>query len=150
MKFRVLFLTALLLLCACTESFLEKSDVLYEEATILNTNFNPAHHETRPELSIVSIGPLGVGVSGNTGLRMGGIVFTDAKVPEQYYVSFKCQHGQFIIHRKDIYQKLKGHEGRKVKVSYRSIFRTTYEDSSKKKVTSRTLTGFDFIDATLN
>ncbi|MDD3487426.1 MAG: hypothetical protein PHF35_03560 [Candidatus Moranbacteria bacterium] len=132
------------------ETKVEHSEVLHEDAVIIETVYTPSSHEPIIEPSFGGSGMIGFGPSG-VGMRIGsGIQISSSEVPEQFAVVFRCQHGKFIVRKKAIYQKLKGHENQKVDVAYQEIYRDTYEEvNGVKKVTNRVLTGYHFIDATL-
>lgn len=141
----------LLLLVGCQENRREYSETIHEDAAIAEIVYTPSRHDSKIDLTLIRTGPMGIGYSGNFGIRIGGgLQINDVTVQEKFAIVFKCQHGQFIVQNKEIYDKLKDHKGKTVDVTYREIYRTTYDTKNgKKQVTKRTLTGYDFLDATL-
>lgn len=145
----MIFVTVFCSACG-PETKIEHSEIMHEDALIVETVYTPSSHETTLEPSFGGSGLIGFGPSG-IGMRIGsGIQISSSEVPEKFAVVFKCQHGKFIIHRKDIYQKLKDHENQTVDVSYQEVYRDTYEEvKGEKKVTQRVRIDYHFIDATL-
>ncbi|MBI2633473.1 MAG: hypothetical protein HYW78_03780 [Parcubacteria group bacterium] len=156
MKKTVLFLCLAICISAvgCQSVVTEYSETLKEDAVILETVYTPSTHETVLEQSYGSYGSnsmIGYGSSG-TGIRLGnsGLQVTEVRHPEKFAVVFKCKHGKFIISRKAIYDRFNGLDGSKVVVSYREVYKTTFDDESgQKKMISRILMDYDFIDAVL-
>ncbi len=126
------------------------SEVLHETAVVVDLVYTPSTHETVLEPSLAGRG-LGIGLSGGIGLRIGnGLQITDVEVPPEYAVVFQCQHGKFIVQHKEVYDKLLEHEGDTVDVAYQEVYREVYESKDgKDTVLSRTLTMYDFLDATI-
>jgi hypothetical protein len=148
----VLCCIAILMLTACQEVKRECSNTLHEDAVIVGVVYTPSRHDSQVGLTAIKTGPTGIDYGGNLGIRVnGGLQISSVEVPEQFAVVFSCQHGQFIITRKEVYEKLKDHKGRTVDVAYREIYRTTYErkKDGEKQVVARELVGYDFLDATL-
>lgn len=137
----------LFLLAGCQEVVREYSEVLHEDALIVSVVHTPASHESQLGLTAFKGGPFGMDYSGNFGLRIGGgLQISESEVPEKFAVVLQCQHGEFVIARKDLYQQLDGHEGQTVDVAYREIYRTTYEtNEGKKQIVDRVLTKYDFL-----
>jgi hypothetical protein len=153
MKWRVL--TAIcgfaVLLNGCQEVRREVSETLYEDAVIAEVVYTPAHHKSQLGISAYKTGPIGVDFGGNVGLRIGGgMQVSRVKAREKFAVVFECQHGQFIVSRKEVYEKLKDYEGRRVRVAYQEVYRTTYETTDgEKRVIARDLVDYAFLDAVL-
>ena len=116
--------TALLFLFVVGCYKTEYSPTLTEPATVSDSIYTPAQHGS-------AVGPV-LNTSGNAGLAI-----TSVDVPEAYAVVFKCQHGKFIVKRKDIWEKLQ--TGDKVVIQYREEYHVTDKE--------RVLHKFDFIDA---
>lgn len=140
-----------LLLIGCQEVKREFSDTLHEDAVIIETVYTPSRHNSELGLTLIKTGPIGMDFGGNFGIRLGsGLQISSVTVPEKFAIVFKCQHGQFIITRKEVYEKLKNHKGKAVDVAYREIYRTTYETKSgKKQVVERVLVDYNFLAVTL-
>lgn len=139
-----------ILLAGCQEVKQEFSEALHEDAVIENVVYTPSQHEPRVEPSFGGSGAIGFGPNG-VGIRIGnGIQFTSVTVPEKFAVVFRCQHGQFIISRKKVYEKFKDHKDKTVDVVYREVYRTTYNtQDGKKRVVARELVDYDFLGAKL-
>ena len=135
----------------CREVKQEFSNILHEDATISDAVYTPSRHDSELGLTAFKTGPIGVDFGGNLGFRIGsGLQISSVEVPEKFAIVFKCQHGQFIIGRKEVYEKLKDHKDKRVDVSYREIYRTVYDtEGGEKKIIERALTDYDFINATL-
>lgn len=147
------FVVAIVALSGCKDTRKEFSEPKHEDATIMNAVYTPSRHNTVIEPSIMSsdgIG-LGLGFSGNVGLHVGmGVQITSVTVPEKFAMVFHCQHGQFIVSRREVYEKMKDWVGKKVDVEYKEVYLTTYEKKDGQTVpVSRELTDYKFIDATL-
>lgn len=118
----------------------EFSAVLHEEATVVETIHTPATHETQ-------VLPKGSGFGIDIG---GGLEIHVNHIPETFGVMFRCQHGEFVVDRKELYDKLSAHKGRRVEVSYREVYKTSYRGAGKyKKLVTRSLEKYDFLDAQL-
>lgn len=151
-----LFALALFCMCmlvGCKEVRNEASPVLHENAVVLQTVFTPSEHH-------VGLGfrafddPLGMGSydwGGNHGIPItDDLQVSHSSVPEKYAVVFQCQHGQFIIERKEIYQRFQNLTGSTADVTYREIYRATYEkENGEKHLVDRVLVDFDFLNAVL-
>lgn len=135
----------------CQEIKQEYSETLHEDAVIVEAVYTPSRHDSQVGLTAIKTGPMGVDYGGNFGIRVGGgLQISSVTVPEKFAVVFKCQHGQFIITRKEIYEKFKDYKGKMVDVAYREVYRTTYDTKDgKKQVVERALVDYDFLDATL-
>lgn len=124
-KFKTLIglslLTVMLGGCAKTEYSAE----LTEPAEIMEVVYTPSQHGSGT----------GMGMS-----MKGTMVMTvnNVNIPEVFAVVFKCEHGKFIIQRRDIWEKAK--IGMKVTVHYREVYRVTDK--------ARSLVKYDFIDFT--
>ncbi len=148
------FLTILFILSGCdgcTKTKQESSAILFEEATIVDVIYTPSTHDTKLGLTMMKLGPVGIGFDGNTGIRMGGgLQVSSVNVPEKFDVIFKCQHGKFIVNGKERYDKFEKHIGKTVIVNYREIYKTTYQEKDgKDSIIERVLMSYDFIDATI-
>lgn len=140
--------------CNCADTRSEMSDIIHEDARVANRVFTPSRHDTELEFSAFNTGSFGVSYSGNPGLHIGNnLQVSSVEVPEKYAVVFECQHGGFIsqgsdLRHQSLYEKLKGVGV--VDVTYRELFKATYQDldkDGKKELTSRVLVGYDFLDA---
>jgi len=132
----------------CRESIEEYSETLHEDAVVVNAVYTPPHHDVKLGLTAASMGKsFGMDYGGNLGFQVGnGLQVSSVSVPEKFAVVFKCSHGQFIVTRKDVYEKLKGHEGETVDVSYREVYRATYETKdNERRLIDRVLTDYDFL-----
>ncbi len=144
----------ILALTSCADVRTEKSEVLHEDATIQSAVYTPSVHSTQitPSAFKSKAGHTAVDLDGNEGVSIGrGLQVTSSTVPEKHAIVFDCQHGQFVITRKELYEKLKGSIGKKVDVTYQEIYRVTREktDKGEKIVTERVLTGYDFLNASV-
>ena len=138
-------------LAGCQEVKQEFSDTLHEDAAIVEAIYTPSRHDSKVGLTAIKTGPMGIDYGGDFGIRIGGgLQISNVTVPEKFAVVFRCQHGQFIIGRKEVYEKFKDHKGKRVDVAYREVYRTTYDTKDgKKQVVARELVDYDFLDATL-
>lgn len=126
-----------ILLVGCQEVKQEFSETLHEDAVIENVVYTPSKHESQIKLSA------------GGGIMMGGIRIARVTVPEKFAVVFRCQHGQFIITRKEVYEKFKDHNGEMVDVAYRKVYMTTYDrKDGEKQIVANELVDYDFLDAT--
>ena len=136
-----------LLLASCgsgIETKTELSDVLTEDAIVSEIVYMPSRHGSGS-----GIGPT-MDFDGNIGFAFSSV---SVSIPEKYAVVFKCQHGKFISEgtdqrHKDLWQRLS--EGHEVVVTYKEIFKSTYQDTDgdgKKEVIKRELVAYDFLDA---
>ncbi|MFA5999972.1 MAG: hypothetical protein WC783_03280 [Candidatus Paceibacterota bacterium] len=134
-------------LASCVKYGNTSSEILYEEAIILNATHTPSSHDVVPTM--------GVGMSFKGDLVMMPTTRI-IDVPEKWGVIFKCKHGEFIVERTNptLYNKLKDSVGKKVNVSYKEIYNIKYEKVpdpvTGKKIwypVSKTLKDYDFIDA---
>lgn len=90
-------------LAGCQEVRREYSDTLHEDAMIVETVYTPSRHDSKVGLTAFNAGLTGVDYSGNFGIRLGGgLQISSVTVPEKFAVVFKCQHGQFIISRREV------------------------------------------------
>ncbi len=130
--------------CKYHEEKRELSDILHEEARVVDVVYTPPRHGSGS-----GIGPT-IDFSGNIGIS---ITDVDVEIPPAYAVVFECQHGKFISQgtdetHKKLWDKLK--EGQRVEVTYRELFDSVYEDpdkDDKPDLVKRTLVGYDFLDA---
>ncbi len=145
-------LVAILAVAGCKSVKTEYSAELHEDATIVNTAFTPSRHDVGIGIKAYDVGGISYDYSGNPGIGLGksGMQISSSTVPEKYAVLFQCQHGRFIIERKEIYDRFNGLEGRSVDVAYREVYQVTHEkQDGVDKVIDRVLTDFDFLNATL-
>ncbi len=138
---------------------IEISDVLHENATVITRIYTPSRHDTKLGFRAIKMGgketgSIGIDYGGDIGVGIGsGVQISSSTVPERYGAVFKCQHGTFTSQgsdkrHKDLYEKLQ--DGQEVDVTYKEIYRETYDDidgDGKKDLVERVLTGFDFLDA---
>lgn len=115
-----LLLGSTALLGGCGET--EYSAELTEKAEIVEVVYTPAQHGS-------AIGPT-FSTSGNV-----GVAITSVDIPEVYAVVFQCEHGKFIIKRKDVWERAK--TGAKVTVRYREEYWVTEKE--------RRLVKYDFL-----
>ena len=120
--------TLIVLLAGCYR--VEYSDELTEQAEITEVVYTPSLHGS------------GVGMGMTAG---GSLVVTNnsVSIPEVHAVVFECQHGKFIIKRKDMWEKAK--IGMKVLIHYKEVFHVT--DKSRELVKYNFL---DFTEVTVN
>lgn len=155
---KIFLLLLVILFFSCKEIKQEVSEVLHEDATIVNTVFTPSTH--RAEVGMAAIGgktgSIGIDFSGNVGIGLGnGLQISSVTVPEKFAVVFECKHGGFIsqgtdIRHKDLYERFKERKGSEVDVTYKEIYRVTYDDvdkDGKKEVIERVLVDYDFLNA---
>ena len=140
-----------ILLVGCQEIKREFSETMHEDAIISEVVYTPSRHSIELGFTAFKAGSVGVDFSGDLGFRLGeSLQVSSVKVPEKFAVVFKCQHGQFIISGKEVYDKLREHKSKMVEVAYREVYRTTYDTKGgKKQVIARELVDYDFLDATL-
>lgn len=95
---------------------------LTENAEITEVVYTPSQHGSGNSL----------GVSAN-----GTVVtsFASIDIPEVFAVVFKCEHGKFIVKRKDVWEKAK--TGMAVTVHYREVYKVLGEE--------RRLIKYDFL-----
>lgn len=112
----------------------EFSNVMIEPAVVVETVFTPSIHQSN----------IDIGLTTNLDLS-----FTprSINVPEKYAVVFQCDHGKFIIERKELWDKLK--VGDKVVVSYREVYNVLSTDKDRDGVreSSVSLVDYDFVSA---
>ena len=149
-------------LTGCKEVKTESSNVLHEDAIVITKIYTPSRHNIDIELTAMNImeeeeegfGSISMDYNGDIGIGIGsGLQISSNEVPEKYGVVFKCQHGTFTSQgsderHKELYNKLQNNQG--VDVTYKEIYRTTYDDidgDGKNDLVERVLTGFDFLDA---
>lgn len=136
----------------CDRVETEQSKIIHEDALIMETVYTPSRHDTDLGLRAIGsgAGTIGIDFGGNVGIGIGsGLQISSVEIPEKFAVVFKCQHGKFIVERKEVYKKLKGQDGKAVDVSYTEVYRTTYkkQDDGKEHVIKRVLIKYHFIDA---
>lgn len=151
-KLILMFSIIVFFLMSCEEVKREYSATLHEDAFVADVAYTPSYHGNELGLSAFKTGPIGMDYSGNVGLRIGGgLQISSVTVPEKFAVVFKCQHGKFIVAKQAIYEQLKNSVGQTVDVAYREIYRTTYDNKSRKEkqVVDRVLISYDFLSATL-
>jgi hypothetical protein len=149
---RFLLPLAILLFMACQIPTTEYSEILHENASVVAKIFTPSRHDVNLEQSAFNTGLHSQSWNGNTGTYIGhGLQITQNSVSEKFGILFRCQHGTFTSLGSDarhraLYEGLK--EGQKVDVTYKEIYTAVYETKDgKRDMISRTLTGFDFLDA---
>ncbi|MBI1957504.1 MAG: hypothetical protein HYS44_03570 [Candidatus Niyogibacteria bacterium] len=136
-------------LVACKRTREEYSPVMHESGTVLQAVYTPSTHRTELGVTAFETGPLGMDYSGNPGISLGnGMQISQVTVPEKFAIVFRCEHGEFIITRKDVYEQLKNFQGRAVDIEYREVYRVVYEEQDgKEQVLDRKLVDYDFIRA---
>ncbi len=140
-----------LFLTGCREVKEEFSDTLHEDAVVSDAVYTPSRHDTQLDYTATDVGPVGIGYGGDIGIRVGGgLQINTVEVPEKFAVVFKCQHGQFIVTKKNVYDNLKDHIGETVDVAYREVYRAVYDTKDNERILiSRALVDYDFLTATL-
>jgi hypothetical protein len=110
------YLLATVIFAACAKT--EYSAELSEPATVVEVVYSPSQHGS------------------GTGMSMKGeLSVTSVSIPEVFATVFECQHGKFIIERKDVWQR--SHVGDRVNVRYREVY--------KVRKGQRELVNYDFI-----
>ena len=146
-------------LTGCKEVKTESSNVLHEDAIVITKIYTPSRHDTDIELKAMNLvgegaGSISMDYDGDLGIGIeDGLQISFSEVPEKYGVVFKCQHGTFTSQgsderHKELYRKLQNNQ--EVDVTYKEIYRTTYDDidgDGKRDLVEKVLTGFDFLDA---
>jgi hypothetical protein len=134
--------------CGCDRVEIEQSTILHEDAVVVDTIYTPSRHDTEVGLTAIKMGGMGMDFGGDVGMRLGGgLQVSNVEVPEEFAVVFKCKHGKFIVERKEIYDKVKGGEGKNVDVSYTEVYRVTYKKKDgKEHVINRVLTKYHLVD----
>lgn len=123
----------------------EYSDVLFEDAVVEDVVYTPSRHSVETTITTTPT----IDMDGNLTLHT-GLDTTDVTVPERFAVVFRCKHGQFIVERKEVYKKLTKDTGKTVLVQYQEVYETKYKRvDGEKKLISRTLVKYHFLDATL-
>ena len=164
-KILLVLIVILLILTSCNGPKKEYSDVLKEQATIVNIIYTPSQHSTYLSETMIDDHTnlmKGVDMNGNSGIKIGnGIQVSESNIPEKYGVVFQCQHGTFTIQGnnkegenskyKILYDKLKNNIGDTVHVLYKEEYLVYYEkDKNRNKIISKkVLNDLDFIDAQL-
>jgi hypothetical protein len=146
---RIALVLATLFTVGCVDIRQEYSETIQEDAVIENVIYTPSRHETELGFTALKSGPFGMDYGGNVGMRIGKhLQVNNVTVPEKFAVVFKCRHGQFIVGRKEVYERFKDAKGTTVEVSYREVYRTRYEkEGDTSKVVERSLVDYDFLDA---
>ncbi len=128
----LIFVLFLLVICGCTAKLVE-SEVMFEEAKVVKTIFEPSRDGSSS----------GLGVNMSDGSV--SLVSSDVHINEKYSVVFECQHGQFAIQGESkqskafaIWRKVK--VGQLVNVEYRELY-------DIKKDGSKVFHDFKFEDA---
>lgn len=128
----------LLFIVGCNFNYREDrlvySEVLNEEATVVDLVYTPGMHYS----------DLDIGFS-----TSGDFTFTprSTRIRPKYAVVFECQHGKFIVQGEEgsnghkQWKKLK--QGQKVTVLYKEIYSDTYEGD---KFIQRVIINMDFLD----
>src|SRR3989344_829920 len=121
-----IFLLIIILSLNCKETRYESSEILYEDATIMNTLYTPSTHRTE-----LGFGPT-INMDGDIEFRP---KITSVTTPENFAVIFECQHGGFISQGSDnrhklLFERFKRRAGAKVEVSYKELYRCVYEDTT--------------------
>ena len=127
---RLLALTALVVLGACTDIRTETSETMTERGKVEILVFSKGFHHSDIDV--------GMDFDGN-------LTFTpvSVNVPDRYGVVFSCEHGnKFYIGRKELYDRLT--QGQEVTIYYKEVYRCRYEDNVLQE---KTLVDYDFLDA---
>lgn len=121
LRFSVFALTVLLGGCMKTEF----SQELTEKAEIVEVVYTPSQH--------------GSGISPGFSTK-GTMVtsFTSIDIPEVFAVVFQCEHGKFIVKRKDVWEKAK--IGMQVTVRYREAYKVS---GKERRLVEYDFLGFD-------
>ena len=108
----------------------EFSSTIHEDAVITEVVATPSRHD------------------GGAGLQVNSIIVLD-----KFVVVLKCQHGQFIIDQKELFEKLMDHTGETVVVSYREVYSGKYTwnyQSGGYRAITRNLVDIEILDVSLN
>ncbi len=128
----------------CKEVKQEASDILHEDAVVVETVYTPSRHGSGS-----SFGP-SMNMDGDIGFSFHSV---SINVPELYAVVFKCQHGKFVIEgddqrHKNLWERFS--ENDEVDVSYREIYRNIYKKvDGRKELIESVLIDYDFLDAVI-
>jgi hypothetical protein len=130
--------------CDFPETKIEYSDVLHEDARVVDVAYTPSRHGS-------GAGPtFGMTSEGDPSI---GLAVTSVDIPEKYAIVFKCQHGKFIVEGEDDWHKglwNRLQEGENVDVAYQEMYESTYKDTNKdgkKELLERKLVKYHFLDA---
>jgi hypothetical protein len=135
MRIRMSAILWLLIVLACLSvgcTKTEISDPMIEDGVVAQTIFRPyhAHSSVVPVTYIDSNGSVSVTLETRTECY-----------PNEYWVVFACQHGQFAVEDKKTWDIVR--PGMRVKIKYRQIDEYMEKDKSKVHMS----TGYDFISA---
>jgi len=135
----------------CTEVKTEFSPTIHEDAVIVSAVHTPARHDVGLGMTAMDTGVGHMDFNGNMGVPIGGgMQISSVETPEKFAVVFRCQHGEFIIQRREIYDRFHNLIGSTADVTYREEYRVTYEKrEGVKEVTDRVLVDYDFLNAVL-
>ena len=103
----------------------EFSQVLTEKAEITEVVYAPSRHG--------SGGGFGMTTEGDLVMTLDSV-----DIPAVYAVVFKCEHGKFIINRKDVWEKAK--VGMHVTVRYREVYKVSKKE---RRLVKYNFLGFD-------
>lgn len=117
----ILCILTLLVFCGCDKT--EYGPLKHEQATVVQTIYSPATHGT---------------VSGTNLDLDGNLSFSNSTIEtqESWAVVFACEHGQFVIHKKEIWEKVKPNQ--QVTISYKEVYRVSSDGKAA-------LVKYDFI-----
>ncbi|MBI3956597.1 MAG: hypothetical protein HY340_01270 [Candidatus Kerfeldbacteria bacterium] len=149
----VMALLAAMALSGCGKQIVQETSAeLHEDAIIANAVHTPSDHRVGLGMTAFDLDDnIGFDMSGNMGLKLGGgLQVSSSTVPEKFAVVFRCPHGEFIIERREIYERLHNCTGHTADISYREVYRTTKERRDGEwTVSDRVLVDFDFLNAVL-
>ncbi len=130
-------------LCACKLAKFETSDIFTVEGVVTkveHTGNSGGGLTVQPSVDVggFSVGEDGLGIGGGNGYSV-----TTEKSTEKFLVHIWTSSGNFIVDRKDLFEKL--YKDQHVIVSYKEEAFVTYDDSNR--VVDRKLHGLIFFDA---
>jgi hypothetical protein len=129
-------------LSGCEHTEQEYSQILHEDAKVVQTVYTPSRHGSGTTVNFNS---------DDEGNINPGFGVTSIDIPEKYAVVFKCQHGKFIVEGTDSQHKAlwkRMNEGDIVDVTYKEVYQTRYNNQDgKKNILEKRLIDYDFIDA---
>lgn len=131
--------------CEYDTSEIVESEVLHEDAEVVDVVYTPSRHGSNTELVPT------FDFEGNVNFALTTVTVS---IPEKYAVVFRCQHGKFIVEgtdqqHKKLWSRFTG--GEKVDVSYKEVYRKTYHvvDKERTLIKPPELIDYDFLDAVL-
>jgi len=134
--------STLSLLSGCEHTVEEYSDVLHEDARVIQPIYIPSQHGSGSTISFHSDG------EGNLNPGLG---VTSIDINEKYGVVFECKHGNFVVEGEgDKYKKLwkRMRKDETVDITYKEVYQIRYTtENGQRKVLEKRLKDYWFIDA---